>query len=89
MGIAEVKNELREMRKLNRRFITNDLTTKYKALFAQLSPLEEKVMCECYINGKSYSLCGYKIYYCERHVKRIVHRSIEKLNQIIFKGREL
>ena len=73
MSIVEIKSELRQMRNLNRRSIANELTSKYKALFAQLPPLEEKVMCECYINGKSYSACGYKISYCERQVKRIVH----------------
>ena len=89
MSIEEVKHELRQMRNLNRRYITNNLTSKYKSLFAQLPPLEERVMCECYINGRSYSSCGYKISYCERQVKRIVHRSIEQLGVIINQEREL
>ena len=89
MSIVEIKSELRQMRNLNRRSIANELTSKYKALFAQLPPLEEKVMCECYINGKSYSSCGYKISYCERQVKRIVHRGIEQINVIMTKEREL
>lgn len=83
MSIAEIKSELRQMRNLNRRGIVNELTQKYKALFAQLPPLEEKVMCECYIKGKSYGSCGYKISYCERQVKRIVYRSIDQINAII------
>lgn len=83
MGIAEIKNELREMRNLNRRYITNDLSTKYRDIFAKLPPLEEKVMIECYINGKSYRVCGSKISYCERQVKRIVQRSIRAINDII------
>lgn len=86
MSIVDIKRELREMRNLNRRNIINELTPKYRALFAQLPPLEEKVMCECYIKGKSYGLCGRKISYCERQVKRIVHRSIEQIKEI--KGRE-
>ena len=67
MSIDKIKNELRQMRNLNRRRVTNELTSKYRSLFAQLPPLEEKVMCECYINGKSYSSCGYKISYCEQY----------------------
>lgn len=89
MSVKEIKSELREMRNLNRRGITNDLVTKYKALFSKLSPLEEKVMRECYINGRSFCSCGIRISYCERQVRRIVHKSIEKLNKISFKEREL
>lgn len=88
MDIEEIKNELRELRKLNRRCINNNLTEKYKALFKNLPPLEEKVMYECYIGGKSYSSCGYKISYCERQIKRIVHKSIKLLEEMLIKGRE-
>ena len=88
MGIVDIKNELREMRNLNRRYITNDLSIKYRDIFSKLPPLEEKVMIECYINGKSYCACGSKIAYCERQVKRIVQRSIKAINDII-KEREL
>lgn len=88
MSIVEIKCELRDMRNLNRRGIANKLSEKYKALFAQLPPLEEKVMFECYINGKSYSSCGYKISYCERQIKRIVHRSIELIDGILNRERE-
>jgi len=77
--MVDVKAELRKMRNLNRRKIENDLTSKYASLFEQLSPLEQEVMAECYIKGKSYGSCGHKIAYCERQVYRIVKRSIDKL----------
>lgn len=80
LSLVEIKNELREIRKLNARGIKSDLIAKYKKLFAQLSPLEEVVMTTCFLLGKSYAACGRKISYCERQVKRIAHRSIEKLN---------
>ena len=85
--MIDVKAELREMRNLNRRKISNDLTIKYTSLFEELSPLEQEVMTECYIKGKSYGTCGHRIAYCERQVYRIVRRSIEKI-EILCKERE-
>ena len=87
-NIKEIKNELREIRNLNKRGIINEKSQKYKQLFSLLPALEAEVMTECYINGKSYSVCGRKVAYCERQVKRIVHRSIERLSDIT-NGREL
>ena len=80
LSLVEIRNELREVRKLNSRGIKSNLITKYKILFAQLTPLEEIVMTNCFLLGKSYAACGRLISYCERQVKRIAHRSIEKLN---------
>ena len=87
--MSDVKVELRELRNLNRRKIENSLTKKYVELFGKLSPLEQEVMTECYINGKSYGSCGHKIAYCERQVYRIVRRSMEKLAVLENKAQEL
>lgn len=81
MSIIKVKEELKEMRKLNRRGIINSLTEKYKLLFQQLPPLEQQVMNECYLQGKSYLACGRRVSYCERQVKRIIKRSIEQIGK--------
>ena len=77
MDINKIKEELKEMRKLNRRGIDNDLSNKYRELFTKLPPLESRVMNECYIYGKSYLACGRKVDYCERQVRRIVEKSID------------
>ena len=82
MGVEEIKAELRQIRNLNTRGISNALTEKYKSLFDNLPALEQAVMTECYILGKSYRLCGRKIAYCERQVHRIVKRSIELLSEL-------
>ena len=52
-NIKEIKNELREIRNLNKRGITNEKSQKYKQLFSLLPALEAEVMTECDINGKS------------------------------------
>ena len=80
---ADVKLELKEMRNLHRRGIVNSLTSKYKSIFTQLPPLEEKVMFECYIAGKSFLSCGVKIGYCERQIRRIVKKSFELIENIL------
>lgn len=83
MSIVEIKKELKELRNLNKRHIANNLIEKYKLLFSQLPPVEEKVMTECYLNGKSYLDCSYLLNYCERQVYRIVCRSIKLINKFI------
>lgn len=83
MSKKEIIIELKQMRNLNRRSITNELTSKYDILFSKLNPLEERVMRECYIEGKSYAICGNGIGYCERQIKRIVHRSIDKIDELM------
>ena len=88
LRLRDLKNELKELRNLNRRCVSNKLNSKYKKLFAQLPPLEEKVMNFCFVSGDSYRTCGYKLSYCERQVKRIVSKSIELINQIINKEGE-
>lgn len=80
---VNVREELRQMRNLSKRGVSSVLIDKYKQLFTQLPPLEQKVMEECYIHGKSYARCGYKLFYCERQIKRIVQRSTAKLEEII------
>jgi DNA-directed RNA polymerase specialized sigma24 family protein len=79
MGEKEVYSELREVRRLNRRNINDELVERYVALFERLSPLQRVVMTECYVRGASYEACGRKIYYCERQVKRIIKQCIERL----------
>lgn len=81
MSLEKIKEDLRIIRNLNRRGLCNELTEQYKELFSQLPPLEQSVMIECYVKGKSYSDCGCKIAYCERQVFRIVHNSIKLLNE--------
>ena len=76
---VDIKKELREMRNLNRRRISNNLTEKYRELFKKLPPMEEEIMIEYYINGKSYKVCGIKLCYCERQIKRIVSKAIEEI----------
>ena len=81
MSIETIKKELKSIRNLNRRGITNETTQKYERLFEQLPELERRVMIECYIHGKSYALCGHKFAYCERQIYRLVERSIELLSE--------
>lgn len=83
-----VRDELRQMRNLSKRGVGSSLVEKYKDLFTCLPPLEQKVMEECYIRGKSYASCGYKLSYCERQIKRIVQRSTKRIDEIL-KEREL
>ena len=78
-----VRDELRQMRNLSKRGVSSDLVDKYKFIFTQLPPLEQKVMEECYIRGKSYASCGYKLAYCERQIKRIVQRSTKRIDEIL------
>ena len=85
---VSVRDELRQMRNLSKRGVGSDLVEKYKDIFTQLPPLEQKVMEECYIKGKSYLICGYKLAYCERQIKRIVQRSAKRIEEIL-KDREL
>ena len=77
--MKELKRELKDMRTLNKRNISNNLTSKYRELFKKLPPMEEKIMVEYYIKGKSYKSCGLKFSYCERQLRRIIDKSIEKL----------
>ena len=79
MNTETIKKELREIRNLNKRGISNETTQKYQMMFSKLPDLEQRVMVECYINGKSYALCGHKFAYCERQIYRLVGRSIELL----------
>lgn len=81
--MRDFRQELKEMRNLHRRGIVNTLTSKYKYIFSQLPPLEEKVMFECYIAGKSFLSCGVKIGYCERQIRRIVKKSFELIENIL------
>ncbi|MBQ7307115.1 MAG: hypothetical protein IJW82_01135 [Clostridia bacterium] len=77
--MKELKRELKDMRILNKRNISNNLTSKYRELFKKLPPIEEKIMVEYYIKGKSYKLCCLKFSYCERQLRRIIDRSIKEL----------
>ena len=72
----KIKEELKELRRLARRGIDAGLVEKYKIIFKKLPPLECKVMNECYLNGKSYLVCGRLVSYSERQIKRIVCNSI-------------
>ncbi len=78
-----VRDELRQMRNLSKRGFSSDLIKKYKYIFTQLPPLEQKIMEECFIKGKSYLMCGYKMAYCERQIKRIVQRSTKRIDEIL------
>lgn len=79
----EVENELREMRNLNKRYIPNELSKKYRDIFTELPPLHQKVMKEYYINCRSYHACGQRVYYCERQIRRIIDKSKEKIREIM------
>lgn len=81
--MAEIRQELRQLRNLNRRGLITGLEAKYVKLFQEeLTPLEREVMTQCYIAGRSYRSCGRKIGYCERQIYRIVARSIYRLENI-------
>lgn len=83
MTVEEIRAELKSLRKLNRCGLTNNLNTKYVPLFDELPSMEQFVMRECYIKGSSYYLCGCKLAYCERQVKRIVRSAINILFEMI------
>lgn len=83
MTIEEIRTELKSLRKLERCGLTNNLIVKYRPLFEELPSIESFVMMECYVKGSSYHLCGCKLAYCERQIKRIVRSATEMLLEMI------